>query len=88
MIVKPSAVQLANGIEFMGQCENDVVMLHGIGIIDAVLHPECLLGTLTFGAVTITTTVVGNVLTVAVVTPVLMAAQGSCSACRQCPQNT
>ena len=88
MVVKPSAVQLTNSIELMGQSKNDVVMFHWIGIIDAIFHPECLLGSLAFWTMAITTAVVANVLTMAVITTVLMAAQGSCPARRQCPQNT
>ena len=76
MIVKPSAIQKANGMECLRNCENNMVMIDRISIIHSLFNPECLFGTLTFGTVAIATAVVTDLISAAMVALVLMTPQG------------
>ncbi len=76
MIVKPSAIQQANGIECIWNRENNMIMIDRLSIIHALFDPECLFGSLTLWTVTVATTIVTDLIPATMITLVLMAAKG------------
>jgi len=76
MVIKPFIVKQTKTIDNIRNGENDMIMLYRICFIDALISPECLVNVLTFGTVPVTAAIVTDVNSPAIITLVLMTAQG------------
>jgi hypothetical protein len=56
--------------------KDNMIMIDRISMIYSILDPECLVGSLALGAVTIAATVVTDLIATAMITLVLMPAKG------------
>jgi hypothetical protein len=74
--VKPFAIQHADTMEYLRYGKDNMIMIDRISMIYSILDPERLVGSLTFGAVTVAATVVTDLIASTMVTLVLMTTQG------------
>jgi hypothetical protein len=76
VIVKPFTIQHADTMECLRYGKDNMIMIDRISMIYSILYPERLVGTLALGTVTISATVVADLILAAMVTPILMTTQG------------
>jgi hypothetical protein len=75
MIVKPPAIQQAEGIKPFGDGKDNVKMLYPIRILNTVFDPKSLFGCLAGRAMTVSATVITDVFSPATITTVFMPTQ-------------
>ncbi len=74
--VKPFTIQHADTMECLRYGKDNMIMIDRISMIYSILDPERLFGTLALWTVTISATVVTDLILAAMVAPILMATQG------------
>jgi hypothetical protein len=69
-------------MERLWNSKDNMIMVDRVGMIYAILDPERLFGSLALGTVTVATAVVTDLISAAMVTPILMTTQGRAPAFR------